>query len=86
MQEILDQPLGREDPLEKGMTTIPVLLPGKFHGWLSLVSYSSLGHKESDMTEQLTVHTPLECPLSHLLVGGQNHNSAPNKKEEGLLP
>ena len=31
----------------------PVLLPGKFHGWRSLVGYSPIGHKESDTTEQL---------------------------------
>ena len=30
---------------------IPVLLPGKSHGWRSLVGYSPWGHKESDMTE-----------------------------------
>ena len=28
----------------------PVLSPGKFHGWRSLVSCSSQGHKESDTT------------------------------------
>ena len=31
----------------------PVLLPGKFHEWRSLVSYSPWGHKESDTTERL---------------------------------
>ena len=31
----------------------PVLLPGKFHGWRSLVGYSPWGCKESDMTERL---------------------------------
>ena len=31
----------------------PVLLPGKFHGWRSLVGYSPWGHKELDMTEWL---------------------------------
>ena len=34
----------------------PVLLPGKFHGWRSLVGYSPWGDKESDMTEQLSLH------------------------------
>ena len=29
----------------------PVLLPGKSHGWRSLVIYSPWGCKESDMTE-----------------------------------
>ena len=32
---------------------IPVLLPGKFHGWRTLVGYSVWGREESDMTEQL---------------------------------
>ena len=31
----------------------PVLLPGKFHGLMSLVGYSPWGHKESDTTERL---------------------------------
>ena len=31
----------------------PVLLPGKSHGWRSLVGYSPWGCKESDMTEWL---------------------------------
>ena len=29
------------------------LLPGKFHGWRSLVGYSPWGCKELDMNEQL---------------------------------
>ena len=31
----------------------PILLPGKFHGWKSLVGYRPWGHKESDMTKWL---------------------------------
>ena len=31
----------------------PVLLPGKFYGWRSLVGYSPWSCKESDMTERL---------------------------------
>ena len=53
MQEMQVQSLGLEDPLEKLPT--PVLLPGEFHGLRSLVGYSPWGHKESDMTEQLTL-------------------------------
>ena len=30
---------------------ILVFLPGKSHGWRSLVGYSLWGHKELDMTE-----------------------------------
>ena len=40
---------------------IPVLLPGKSHGWRSLVGCSAWGCKESDTTEQLHFHFPLSC-------------------------
>ena len=33
----------------------PVFLPGEFHGQSSLAGYSPWGHKESDMTEWLTL-------------------------------
>ena len=59
MLEILEmwvQSLDREDPLEKGMATTLVFLPGESHGQRSLVSYSPGGHKEKDTTEGLT-HT-----------------------------
>ena len=36
-----------------------VFLPGKFHGQRNMVGYSPLGHKELDMTQQLSTHTPL---------------------------
>ena len=55
-QETWVRSLGPEDPLEKGMATPPVFLPGESHGQKSLVGYSPWGRKESDMTEQLT-HT-----------------------------
>ena len=34
----------------------PVLLPGKSHGWRSLIGYSPWGREESDRTEQLHFH------------------------------
>ena len=37
----------------------PVLLPGKSHGWRSLVGCSPLGHGESDTTERLHFHFSL---------------------------
>ena len=46
--------LGWEDPLEKGMATHSSILAGKFQGQRSLVGYSPWGHRESDMTEQIT--------------------------------
>ena len=45
--------LGQEDTLEKEMATHSVLLPGKFHGWRSLVGYRPWVHKESYTTERL---------------------------------
>ena len=36
------------------MATTSVFLPGESHGQRSLTGYSPWGHKESDMTEQLT--------------------------------
>ena len=43
--------------LEKEMTTHPsIFLPGEFCGQRSLISYNAWGRKESDMTEQLTLH------------------------------
>ena len=43
MQETWVLSLGCEDHLENEMTTTPVLLPGKSHGWRSLVGYSPWG-------------------------------------------
>ena len=48
--------LGQEDALEKKMEPTPVPLPGKSHGWRSLVGYSPWGRKESDTTERLHFH------------------------------
>ena len=50
MREIWVRSLGWEDPLEKGKATTPVFWPGEFHGL-----YSPWGHKESDMTERLSL-------------------------------
>ena len=40
----------------------PVLLPGKSHGWRSLVGCSPWGLEGSDTTEQLHFHFSLSCP------------------------
>ena len=53
MQETWVPSLGREDPLEKGMTTHSVFLPGEFHGQRSLAGYSPKGRKDLDVTEWL---------------------------------
>ena len=39
----------------------PVHLPGKSHGWRSLVGFSPWSHKESDMTERLHFDFSLSC-------------------------
>ena len=39
----------------------PVLLPGEFHGWRSLIGYSPWGCEESDTTEQLHFHFSLHA-------------------------
>ena len=50
MQKTWVQSLSWEDPLEKEWQSTPVFLPGKSHGWRSLVGYSPCGSKESDTT------------------------------------
>ena len=40
---------------------MPVLLPGKSHGWRSLVGCGPWGREESDMTELLHFHFSLSC-------------------------
>ena len=52
--------LGFVGPRRKWQPT-PVLLPGKSHGWRSLVGYSPWGPEESDTTEQLHFHFSLSC-------------------------
>ena len=64
-----------------------VLLPGKSHGWRSLVGCSPWGRSESDMTERLHFHFSLSC------IGGGNGNPLqcsclenPRDGEPGWLP
>ena len=76
MQETLVQSLDWEDPLEKGVTTVPVFLPREFHGQRSLVGYSPWGHKESDTTEQLSAAQRNKPPWRASLVpSGQESTS-----------
>ena len=49
---------------EKEMAAYSSILPGKSHGRGSLVDYSPWGHKESDMTEWLTLFTFLLLHIS----------------------
>ena len=43
----------------------PVLLPGKFHGWRSLVGCSPWGREKSDKTEQLHFHALEKAMATH---------------------
>ena len=56
VRETWVQSLGREDLLEKEMATHSSILPGKSHGWRSLVGYNPWGQEESDTTERLHFH------------------------------
>ena len=65
----------------------PVLLPGKSHGWRSLLGCSPWGRKELDTTERLHFHFSLSC------VGEGNGNPLqcsclenPREGEPGGLP
>jgi len=55
IQETWVQSQGQEDALEKGRAARTIFLLGEFHGQRSLAGYSLWGHKELDMTEQLTL-------------------------------
>ena len=73
MQETLKtwvQSLGWEDPLEEGMATHSVFLPGKSHGQRSLVGYSPQHCKESDPTEGDSIQLDMpsaKCSTSNLI-------------------
>ena len=51
MQETWVRPLGREDPLQKGMATHSSVLAWRIHGQKSLVGYRAKGSIELDMTK-----------------------------------
>ena len=52
MQETQIQPMGQEDPLEKGMATHSSILAGKIPWTEEPRRLQERGHKESDTTEQ----------------------------------
>ena len=55
VQETWVRSLGQEDPLEKGIATHSSTLAWRIPWTESLADYSPWGHKESDMTERLTL-------------------------------
>ena len=56
-QEIPVQPLAWEDPLEEEMTTYTSILAWKIPWIEEPAGYSPWGHKESDMTEHIGIHS-----------------------------
>ena len=53
--------VGIEESQRRQWHPTPVLLPGKSHGWRSLVGCSPRGREESDTTERLDFHFSLSC-------------------------
>ena len=73
------QSLGQEEPLEEGMATSSVFLPGEFHGQRSLAGDSPWGCKESDTTE-VTWHT---IRFEGILTGSMVKNPLANAGDTG---
>ena len=59
MQETWVQSLDQEDPWRRKWQPSPVLMPGKSHGWRSLVGYSPWGRKGLDTSKRLHFFTLL---------------------------
>ena len=55
VQETRLQSLGQEDPLENGMATHSSILAWRIPWTEEPGGFQSMGHKESDMTKQLTL-------------------------------
>ena len=58
-QEVGVRPLGQEDRLERGNLLQYSCLENPMDRATSLAGYSSLGHKESDPTERLSLHATI---------------------------
>ena len=69
--------------MEKAMDPTPVLLPGKSHGWRSLVGCSPWGRKESDTTEWLHFHLLEKEMATHSSILAWR---IPGMEEPGGLP
>ena len=70
MQETRVQSLGWEDLLEKGMATHSSIFAWRLPWIKEPGGIQSMGHKEPDTTERLTLHyiIYLEEQISHLLI------------------
>ena len=69
-----------KNPTELRKHPTPALLPGKSHGWRSLVGCSPWGRKESDTTEWLHFQFSLSCTGE----GNGNHSSVPACRIPGM--
>ena len=71
-------PCFRKIPWRRNWQPTPVFLPGKSHGWKSLVGYSPWGRKELDTTERLSSRLVItSLPRSkHLLISWLQSSSA----------
>ena len=67
MQETWVWSLGLENPLENGMATTPVFLPGESHGQRSLAGCSLWDRKESITTERVALGGDTHHFLSQLI-------------------
>ena len=79
-QETQLQSLGWDDPWRREWLPTLLFLPEKSHGQSSLVGYSPWGHKESDMTEQLSL-------LLHVLLqscDSANRDKSPIQRVPGI--
>ena len=59
------------------MATHPVFLSDEFHGQVSLAGYSQQGHKELEMTEQLTLSGTVDTNASSPQAMLQNKRKSP---------
>ena len=86
MRDTQVQSLGWEDPWRRKWQPTPVLLPGKSHGWRSLVGYSPWGRKESDTTDRFPF-----LSFTHQVTGKSkgesvSHSVVSNSAPHGLGP
>ena len=86
-QETLYLLPGRDSVQKRQWHPTPVLLPGKSHGWSSLVGCSAWDREESDTAEWLHFHFSLSCIGEEM----ETHSSVlawriPEKGEPGGLP
>ena len=64
-------------PWRRKWQPTPVLLPGKSHGQRSLAGYHPWGHKESDTTEQMSMHTHTHTHMPSHSAKGLAHGKCP---------